>query len=108
MSLLSEVMADARSVINDVLGTADCTLINGNTGERTEGLDVIVRRDVDIYKDKVFVGVHHVGTFDMTACDAARGDRLYVPSRTGLGVEYELIGLHDLSDTKRVFYLSEL
>lgn len=75
MSLLREVMGEAQSVINDVLGHA-CTLTNSDT-QQEQSVQVVIQNEVELYQNHQFVGVVTTGVFDRSVCGPMIGDQLY-------------------------------
>ncbi|WP_010322156.1 hypothetical protein [Marinobacterium stanieri] len=103
MSLLGEIMAEAQSIVNDVLGHA-CTLTNTATGEETLDIMVVINSKIKLYQDGMFAGLVTTGTFDLSECDPRIGDEL---RDEDTGISYTLDGIKDETSSKRVFILGE-
>ena len=103
MSVVSDVLGDARTVVNEVLGN-DCTLTNTITLEKTPAM-VVINKDVELYQQNQFAGTVTTGVFDLTNCQPQIGNELK-DNETGL--EYELAGIKTETPTKAEFILLEL
>lgn len=103
MSILDEVMADARGVVHDALGHT-CTLTNTATGEATPGLKVVINTQVKLYQDGVFGGLVTTAVFDRSECDPKIGDELHDEDT---GIIYTLEAVKDETVSKRTFIVGE-
>lgn len=102
MSLLGEIMQEARGIINEHLGD-NCLLKNTLTGHQVE-TKVIISNDVEIYQGGQLAGVATVGVFDLTACNPQIDNQL---TNLETGITYYLSGVKTETTTKAEFILSE-
>lgn len=103
MSVLSEVLANARTVTNELLGNA-CILTDTLTRTTTDCV-VIIQPDTELYQANQFLGVATTGVFDLTACNPLIGNAL---EDLETGIKYMLDGIKTETATKVVFILREV
>ena len=103
MSLVSEILAEARGATNALLGN-ECILVNPLTGMRS-ATSVIITHDVDYFQGQQFAGVVTTGVFDRNCCSPLIGHTL-LDQETG--AEYELVSVKTETPSKLVFILQEL
>lgn len=103
MSLIDEVLADTRSVVNEILGHP-CLLINTVTSETTP-VTVIIRSEVELYQNNMLVGIVTTGVFDLGECSPLVGNEL---DDTKTGISYSLDGIKAETGTKIEYILGQL
>ena len=103
MSLVSEVLANTRTVVNELLGNA-CTLTDTVQNTTQECL-VIIQPDTEIYQAGQFLGTATTGVFDLTKCNPLIGNTLH---DTVTDIMYALDGIKTETATKVVFMLREI
>lgn len=103
MSVLSEVLADVRTIANEMLGNA-CTLTNTITRDETPVM-VIIQADVELYQQYQFAGIVTTGVFDLTHCSPQIGNELH---DLETNIKYELAGIKTETPTKAEFILAEI
>lgn len=104
MSALSEVLATARTIVNETLGN-HCTLTNTLTEVSNPDVMVIIQTDVELYQQQQFAGTVTTGVFDLTKCSPQIGNEL---KDLETGIEYELAGIKTETSTKAEFILVEI
>lgn len=103
VSLVSDILKDARSLVNNVLGDK-CILTDTVSASQTE-TNVIIQNEVEIFQNYQFVGHATTGVFDLTDCNPKIGNSLY---NTETGLTYALDGIKDETATKVTFILREV
>lgn len=103
MSIIGEVLADARSAVNEILGNA-CILTNTVTMDEAE-VTVIIQSDVEYYQNGQFIGLVTTGVFNLGECSPLLDNEL---QDLETGIVYSLDGIKDETSTKAEFILGQV